>query len=349
MAERIEGGAQQIGQVELVLLAAGEIADRIEPVIEAQEHELVRPAFTLQIVQPGPANNGIIARPTVELVIAGAAIKLVRAAITVDIVIACAAIEPVLARPAINLVAPEMAKDEVIDPGAVQHIIHRAAVERPGGGCEIELDEARGGAAIAVAQGIAEAVSPDMAIVILIGKAAIGGDGDIAAARSDEAGGDRAQRIAIHIAVIGQEIAGFAHQRAEAVAIGYCHRGIVHRRQLDSGDAGAAEAETIIDRIAEAVSAVDIGTRSISESAIGLDHHRAAARGGKAARRHVQRIAIGIAVCAIAIVCQQIAGPGLVFHPRKQIGPGNRRAIGGDIDRDRAAIARVKAVVELVS
>ena len=175
-------------------------------------------------------------------------------------------------------------------------------------------DTGGGGAAIAVGDGVGEAVGAVEVGVRGIGEGAVAVVHHGAVGPLREAGDGQA--VAVEVAVVGEQAGGADDQGRVLVgrrAVVRRHGGVVDR--VDGhGDAGGGGAAIAVgDGVGEAVGAVEVGVRGIGEGAVAVVHHGAV--GALGDRGHDQRIAVGIAV------------------------------VGQDCDRDRSVLVGAGAVV----
>ncbi len=192
---------------------------------------------------------------------------------------------------------------------------HRRVIDRGDG----HRHRGRGGAAVAVADGIADSVAAVVVGRRGIGQGAVGVDHHRAVAGAG--GGDR-QAVAVHIAVVGQHI----HRHLGVFQRG---GGVVgrHRRVIDRGDGDRyrtrrAGAQSVTDLIGNGVAAVVVGRRRVGQRTVGVDHHRAVS--GRR-RRHGQRITI-----SIGVIRQHVHRHRCIFRRGSAVRVGDRRRINVD-------------------
>ncbi|RJR95314.1 hypothetical protein CS559_03105 [Dickeya solani] len=175
-----------------------------------------------------------------------------------------------------------------------------------------------GGAAVAVADGVADGVAAVVVGGRRIGQRTVGVDHHRAV--SGRRGGHR-QAVAVHIAVIRQHIDRHRRVFQRGGRIIGRHRCIVHRRHRDRHNSGGRAALTVADGVADGVAAVVVGRRRIGQRAVGVNDYRAVSGAGGS---HRQRIAVHIAV-----VRQHI-------HRHRRVFCGGRRVV----DRHRCIVHR---------
>ena len=183
-----------------------------------------------------------------------------------------------------------------------------------------------GGAAVAVRDGVAEAVG-----AVEIG---VGGVGHHAAHQRHRAMRRRADRrhrqaVAVHVAVVQQHRHHHRGILGRGDGIHHRDRRVVHRRHRQRHRRRRDPAAAVRDLVGEAVGAVVVGIRRVGEGPVGVEHQRAMRRAGQ--QHRAQRVAVRVAVVA------QHPGRGHRQHPvlghRIGIRPRDRLAVERGIDR----------------
>ena len=105
---------------------------------------------------------------------------------------------------------------------------------------------------------------------------------------------------------------------------------VVDRVDRDRHHGGVGAAVTIRDFVGECVGAVEIGVRRVAEIAVRVQHQRAVGHVRNRGRTHRQRVALRVAVGAVAVVGEQVAGERAVFIGGEGIGHRVGRGVAAD-------------------
>ena len=206
---------------------------------------------------------------------------------------------------------------------------------------------------MAVLQRVAEAVLPDKGRIGNIGKGAVAVQRHLPTAHSDKHGGHDRQRISVGIsvgtcAVVGHHVARNRRAMRRRKTVVPRHRRVIDRRKVKGHSAGVAGPETVAQRVAEAVAAKIVGARHIAETAGRGYGDNAALHRVDGLGDQRQRIAVGVAVGTIAVVCQQVTGDRLILGAGKAVVLRDRSVIAGrgvgDRQRDPPDVGRQASI-----
>ena len=195
-----------------------------------------------------------------------------------------------------------------------------------------------------VADGVAEAVAAEMAVVGRVDQPPVGHDGEPPMPRQGDR--DQAQRVAVRVEIVGHRVDGQGHPGLDRHLVGHRHRRLVQREHGDPDLAFGLVAREVGQPIAEPVLAGEVRLGRVEQPLLRLEGQGAVLGQGEA--QEPQPVVVVIGIVGQGLDQHRLAGQGedaVRRRPRWAVG---RPHLHGDLGYGHAGpvAGRVGEAVE---